>query len=100
MQLGESMTLFTGVDALVLTFDGVSVTYQPGDIQVGDRVLASDYFGNLPDPGANQQYFITFTTAEVGGGELAFFMAPEPTTTTLSLLALTALAARRRRNDK
>jgi hypothetical protein len=97
MQLGESMTLFTGVDALVLTFDGVSVTYQPGDIQVGDRVLASDFFGNLPEPGANQQYFITFTTAEVGGGELAFFMAPEPTTTSLSLLALTALAARRRR---
>jgi MYXO-CTERM domain-containing protein len=97
MQLGESMTLFTGVDALVLTFDGVSVTYQPGDIQVADRVLASDFFGNLPEPGANQQYFITFTTAEVGGGELAFFMAPEPTTTTLSLLALAALAARRRR---
>ena len=97
MQLGESMTLFTGVDALVLSFDGVSVTYQPGDIQVADRVLASTYFGNLPETGANQQYFITFTTAEVGGGELAFFMAPEPTTTTLSLLALTALAARRRR---
>ena len=97
MQLGESMTLFTGVDALVLSFDGVSVTYQPGDIQVADRVLANTYFGNLPETGANKQYFITFTTAEVGGGELAFFMAPEPTTTTLSLLALLALAARRRR---
>ena len=97
MQLGESMTLFTGVDALVLTFDGVSVTYQPGDIQAGNRVLASDYFGNMPEQGANQHYYITFTNTAVGGGELAFFLAPEPTTTTLSLLALCALAARRRR---
>ena len=99
MHLGEceSYTLFTGVDALTLTFDGNSVTYQPGTLNEGHKVLASTYFSNFVGTAQEDSLYITFNIGEVGGGELAFYQAPEPTTATLSLLALAALAARRRR---
>ena len=99
MNLGEceSYTLFTGVDALTLTFDGSSVTYQPGTLNEGHKVLASTYFSNFVGTAQENSLYITFNIGEVGGGELAFYQAPEPTTATLSLLALAALAARRRR---
>ena len=99
MHLGEceSYTLFTGVDALTLTFDGNSVTYQPGTLNEGHKVLASTYFSNFVGTAQEDSLYITFNIGEVGGGELAFYQAPEPATATLSLLALAALAARRRR---
>jgi hypothetical protein len=97
LEMGESLTLFTGVDSLTLTNDGISVTYRPDELH---GVLASDYFGNLPVPGEEAYYYITYTSTAVGGGELAIMLnIPEPTTTTLSLLALSALVARRRRKD-
>ena len=95
LEMGESLTLFTGVDSLTLTNDGISVTYHPDELH---GVLASDYFGNLPVPGEDANYYITYTSAAVGGGELAIMLnIPEPATATLSLLALASLAARRRR---
>ena len=93
MQRGDSIILFTGLESLMLNIDGACDSWESGS-----RVLASEIFGNVPDPqNKNDQYYVTYTCAEVGGGELSFFLAPEPTTTTLSLLALSALAMRRRR---
>ena len=93
MQRGDRIILFTGLESVELNIDGVCTSWEPGR-----RVLASEIFDNVPAPqNPKDQYYVTYTCAEVGGGELAFFLAPEPTTTTLSLLALTALAARRRR---
>lgn len=95
LELGESLTLFTGVDSLTLTNDGISVAYRPDELH---GVLASDYFGNLPVPGEERYYYITYTCTGAGSGELAITLnVPEPATATLSLLALAALAARRRR---
>ena len=95
LEMGESLTLFTGVDSLTLTNDGISVTYHPDELH---GVLASDYFGNLPVPGEESYYYITYTSTAVGGGELAIMLnIPEPATATLSLLALASLAARRRK---
>ncbi len=81
----EYTTLFTGVDALSLN----GIKYE--SISVEDRVLAAPYFSNL----TNNNFVLTYSGAETG--ELVIAMIPEPTTATLSLLALLGLAARRRR---
>ena len=81
----EYTTLFTGVDALTLN----GTKYE--SISVEDRVLAAPYFSNL----TNNNFVLTYSGAETG--ELVIAMIPEPTTATLSLLALLGLAARRRR---
>ena len=81
----EYTTLFTGVDALTLN----GIKYE--SISVEDRVLAAPYFSNLN----NNNFVLTYSGAETG--ELVIAMIPEPTTATLSLLALLGLAARRRR---
>ena len=79
----ESVTLFTGIENLVL----------PLVVTSGDsgRVWVGDVFSNLT---GNESYYIDFK-ADVG--DLLVVHVPEPTTTTLSLLALCALASRRRR---
>ena len=81
----EYTTLFTGVDALSLNgtrYDTISVE---------ERVLAAPYFSNLN----NDNFVLTYSGGETGIFGIA--MIPEPTTATLSLLALLGLAARRRR---
>ena len=89
LKVGEKVTLFSGVDSLFLG----SSTVASDAITLDDRVLANEYFSNLAD-----SYFLVYdTTAGVGQGELSIAMIPEPTTATLSLLALAGLAARRRR---
>ena len=90
MKVGESVTLFTGVDALYLGSSQEAIT----SITLEDGVLAKDYFTNLSD-----NYFLIYdTTLGEGLGELSIGMVvPEPTTATLSLVALAALAMRRRR---
>ena len=52
-------------------------------------MLAADYFTTL----LSDEYYITFNEEEFA----VYRAIPEPTTATLSLLALAALAARRRR---
>ncbi|MBO5684647.1 MAG: PEP-CTERM sorting domain-containing protein [Akkermansia sp.] len=79
----ESVTLFTGIESLVL----------PQVVTSGDsgRVWVGDVFSNLA---GNESYYIDFK-ADVGA--LLVVHVPEPTTTSLSLLVLAALAMRRRR---
>ncbi len=85
LSIGEQLILFTGVDALVL-----ESTLQ-AELTTQDAVMASTFFANIE----NNSYVLTYS-----GGNVGFTMTaniPEPTTATLSLLALAALAARRRR---
>ena len=79
---GTAIDIFTGVDAL--TLDGEQIT--------------DGYSGNADGvfSGLSQDY--TYTMAFNNGVvSLSAGMVPEPTTATLSLLALATLAARRRR---
>lgn len=77
----KAVTLFSGVDNL--TLDNAAVAD-------GETLNASGVFSNL-----NTGY--AYSLAYVGG-MVNLALIPEPATATLSLLALAALAARRRRN--
>ncbi len=90
MKAGERVTLFTGVDALYLGSSQESIT----SITLSNGMQANDYFTNLSD-----SYFLIYDPSLGSGlGELSIGMVvPEPTTATLSLVALAALAMRRRR---
>lgn len=90
---GESETLFSGVDALTLIDGTTSFTFNPGELGVGDGVLAETYFSNL----SGADYRLTFADNGSGEGAVAITVVPEPAGATLSLLALAALASRRRR---
>lgn len=79
---GVSLELFTGVDSLKL--DGETIT-------AGTTLPADDIFSGLS---ADYTYEMGFNGGVIS---LSATMVPEPTTATLSLLALAALAARRRR---
>ena len=84
---GESLDIFHGVSDLVLLNQESPVLTLDTDALAG--VDASLYFTNLADG----IYTITFENNTVS----IHSSVPEPTTATLSLLALAALAARRRR---
>lgn len=88
LSVGESTTLFSGVDNLTLGNKEYS------SITTEDSILASPYFSNL-----ESNYFLTYTGTDNGTLSITMMSAsiPEPTSTALSLLALSALAARRRR---
>lgn len=88
LRVGESTTLFRGVDGLTLG----NTEYTT--ISTEDSILASPYFSNL-----SNNYVLSYTGTEDGSLNITMISAavPEPTTATLSLLALAALAARRRR---
>lgn len=79
----ESVTLFTGIESLVLP-----QVVTGGD---SDLVWVGNVFSNLTE---YQNYYIDFK-ADVG--DLLVVHVPEPTTTSLGLVALVALALRRRR---
>ncbi|MBQ3240910.1 MAG: hypothetical protein IJB00_06990 [Akkermansia sp.] len=85
---GESTTLFSGVDGLTLG----NTEYTT--ISTEDSILANPYFSNL-----SNNYVLSYTGTENGSLNITMISAavPEPTTATLSLLALSALAMRRRR---
>lgn len=89
LSVGESTTLFSGVDGLTLG----STSYS--SITEQDSILAAPYFSNLN----SNNYVLTYTGTDNGSLNITMMTAavPEPTTATLSLLALAALAARRRR---
>lgn len=102
MQWGERYELAYGLSSLTLgdtTYRTEAIVFNPENYKE-NNIDASQYFANLPE--AN--YYICYSGS--GSGETApggnvgtfyIFKAPEPTTGTLSLLALAALAARRRR---
>lgn len=79
---GNVVTLFTGVDALML--DGSSIS-------AGSYLVADDIFTGLD---TSYSYQLGY---KMNGDVTLSTMVPEPTTTTLSLLALAGLALRRRR---
>ncbi len=85
LSVGEQVLLFSGVESFVLD----SVDY--AQLTPEDAVQASTCFSNV---GSN--YVFTFSGDNVGLLALPAYV-PEPATTTLSLLALCGLAARRRR---
>ena len=88
LSVGESTTLFTGVDGLTLGNTSYSV------ITEEDNILAAPYFSNL----SSNNYVLTYTGTDNGTLNITMMSmtVPEPTTATLSLLALAGLAARRR----
>ena len=86
LSVGEHLTLFTGVDALEL--NGTEYA----SILETDAVLASSFFSNI----GSDDYTIIYTGDAVGALSIAHTV-PEPATTTLGLLALCGLVARRRR---
>ena len=83
MKPGESLTLFTGVDQFQTSANAATIDE------------ASTVFGNL----TAGDFKLTYSGADNGGivALVAKRDVPEPTTATLSLLALMGLAARRRR---
>ena len=80
----ESVTLFTGLT------DGVTLPVTVSDADA--LVKASDVFSNVQ----NNSLYVSYQVID-NVGSLMVVHVPEPATTTLSLLALAALAARRRR---
>ena len=82
----NTVTLFTGVDTLHLS----GVSYSAGDAVMVD--FANHFAGEGLTTG---RYYLGFNS---DGAVFAGLMVPEPGTATLSLLALAALAARRKRN--
>ena len=89
LAFGGSVTLFSGVDAFSI-----------GDsaYDAGTTYKASDYF-NLAGVNRPWDFVIKYEAdAATDGGTVSLYMeTPEPATATLSLLALAALAAKRKR---
>ena len=97
--------LFTGVDGLDISNGNGIMT---GSMDYTHWVDAKEYFSNIeesnryflcyggaPDP--NAQGILTAVNDGSNVGMVYIMAMPEPTTSTLSLLALAALGARRRR---
>ncbi len=91
---GNTVDLFTGVDGLTLG----STSYDADtSLELGTETL-STYFGNVTNPDIYLGYDAATNVVYAGVMQAPVTPAiPEPTTATLSLLALAALAARRRR---
>ena len=89
--------LFNGVDGLSLGGDFLS------ELGLADKwVKAADVFANDLFKSAEREYYLFYSGVNRGGaggnvGTVYLMQIPEPATGTLSLLALCALAARRRR---
>lgn len=89
---GNPYYLFSGVDAITLS--GSAFIDTDTAITAADGIDAHTYFANVGEG----QYRLVYTGAADGGKVyLASEIVPEPATATLSLLALAALAVRRRR---
>ncbi len=89
LSVGESLTLFCGVDGLTLGETGYTT------ITTEECILANSYFTNL---GAGS-YAFTYSGTENGSLSITMMSAavPEPTSSMLSLMGLVAFTFRRRR---
>lgn len=85
LSYGETLNLFTGLSEVSLP--AVAATES-------SRVLASSVFSNVQSENLYVEYHLVGDV-----GTLLVANVPEPATATLSLLALSALAARRRRKE-
>ncbi len=95
--IGAKLVLFDSVDYLILKQGDTKDKYAAGALTTESKVLASTYFKNLS---SRNDLYITFDN--LNGGQVSLtvgeaLVVPEPATATLSLLALAAMAARRRR---
>ena len=96
--IGTKLVLFDSVNYLILKQNNTVVgEFEAGDLTTESKVLASTYFKNLS---SRNDLYITFDN--LNGGQVSLtvgeaLVVPEPATATLSLLALAAMAARRRR---
>ena len=92
----DQYTLFTGVDAF--SYDGTTPTSTPITFDSKTWVKASEVFSNTEFKG-EKDYYVFYSGVQNGSnvGAVYVMQLPEPATGTLSLLALCALAARRRR---
>ena len=92
---GQTVVLFSGIDTLYLSGEE-----QTDAITLSHGISASEYFVNLISS-QERSYYLIYDNEMPGEGVLSIAVSglavPEPTTSTLSLLALAALAARRRR---
>lgn len=86
LEYGETLALFTGAGEF-----NMPVVASAAELE-SSRVLASSVFANVQ----NANLYVDFQVID-NVGSLLVVNVPEPATTTLSLLALTALAMRRRR---
>ncbi|MCI7698271.1 MAG: hypothetical protein MSQ05_02635 [Akkermansia sp.] len=86
----QALTLFTGVDSLTLVSGATATTAEVGKTYDASSVFANEGMGNykLQMVGTDGDYTVQMVQNAP---------TPEPTTATLSLLALMGLAARRRR---
>lgn len=97
LEFMQAYVLFSGVDSFSIGDTSYS------EIRVmRDWVDASEVFDNDLFTFGEKKYFVFYTGANPGGqgdnvGTVYLMQVPEPATSTLSLLALAALAARRRR---
>ena len=100
---GTKYVLFTGVDGLDIGGDMMA-----GTLDYTQWVDAKEYFSNIEEsnryflcyggaPDQNAKGILTAVNDGSNVGMVYIMTMPEPTTSTLSLLALAALAARRRR---
>ncbi|MBQ3142993.1 MAG: hypothetical protein IJB89_00575, partial [Akkermansia sp.] len=92
---GQTVVLFSGIDRLYLCGEE-----QTDAIALSHGISASEYFVNLISS-QERSYYLVYDNELPGEGVLSIAVSglavPEPTSSTLSLLALAALAARRRR---
>ncbi|MEE1264676.1 MAG: PEP-CTERM sorting domain-containing protein, partial [Akkermansia sp.] len=94
LQVGQSITLVSGLESLAVQTQSLMRSVEYTTVMDGYEVQASEYFANL----AGNTGLVMRYDSEGGTVSITQTMAvPEPTTATLSLLALAALAVRRRR---
>lgn len=94
LQVGQSIMLVSGLESLAVQTQSLMRSVEYTTVMDGYEVQASEYFANL----AGNTGLVIRYDSEGGTVSITQTMAvPEPTTVTLSLLALAALAARRRR---
>ena len=92
MKAGDTLTLVSGLESLHLQTQSLIRSLEYITLLSGDLVNASDYFVNLK--GYSDLVFSYDSNTQTLN---MIYAIPEPTTNTLSLLALAALAASRRR---
>ena len=94
LQVGESLTLVSGLESLAVQTQNLMRSVEYTTVMDGYEVQASEYFSNL----AGNTGLVMRYDSEAGTVSICNTPAvPESTTATLSLLALAALAMRRRR---